>query len=942
MIFVGDRGLYLQLSCGADMSFYDERYLKGAWPEIRKRLQSGEDMIFLSGSGIDYLKELWIFSTEGKIGGRAKIKKVPPRFAPMKFSEGSARYLYVRPEGSYTMHGVDEEPRMDIFPLIADKDEFKTELGAVGLFLKNYAGSLSGGNFKGGCWYVIAVDDALSVAPANAWDKLCKSALGYKKDSCYIAKLTPEFALYKPGERVRVDWRIENTGSMLQAASLTLAAYDKRGRETAHIADVELALNCRDCNTGHYYWYPKNLDGVYTIKAALSIRDRFIYGAPREQSGKYADEASSAVMFVSKKRRRPKAETDGGYLLIDGQKDFFIGTHYFPSSTFFELSYRPLRLERAAGAIAAMSRANIRICRIWCDPVMDEVSLRGMEALIELMGEAGIVADIAFFSSWVRHMEINTAEAKARFEAADGLDERLIGLLVNNMDEQQMYIKEMAKRWKDFSNIIWDFTNEASVVDPSPGQLGEPAQSSHKDKKPPYQNIEIFAKWGDAIKKTLRECGARQPVVYGTHCWDTGSENYRSTKNGDIIADHTYHACGNLEYFANYQNAQCVQKPFIVEEFGGIWPNNGERASEYDFRYHVFFAAGHSAAVNYEWGISWLCDSLSGTAPYLKFKDEALPEETFVYEGRYTYGKSWPNGCVSVCPWVASPEYGAIYSCMDYESPATLVTKRFARLGKGLAHCPKERTTVLALPFETHDYQKNRGYTRKTEKINECLKALWEMGAKFAVWQADELGRLPKGIKTIIYPNAGEIDEIDGEIKSGLEAAEKNGAKIYYGGDMGWICDKNIEKAAFAPADNSRLMFRGIIGGEAAVIFNDSGRQREYTVESAKIGVEKTGLLVLREGGLFAAEFCGNLSFGGELIARSEMQTIIIAQKGSSLCRADALTVLPCAAGNITFAAPYTSCEVLGENGRVLAKIALKEGRLSVFSDMARYELAVY
>jgi hypothetical protein len=942
MIFVGDRGLYSKLSCGADMSFYDERYLKGAWPEIKERLRGGEDMIFLSAGGIDYLNELWIFAAEGKISRFAGIKKLPPKFAPIKFFDGAAKYLYVRPAVPYSMHGIDEQPRMDIFPLVADKDEFGTELGAVGLFLKNYDSSLAGGNYKGGCWYVIAAEDALSVASAADWDKFCKIALGYKKHKCFISRLTPEFALYKPGERVRIDWKIENTGEALQAALLVIGAYDKRGRKIAELANAELALGRRDSDAGHCYWYPKDLDGVYSIKASLFVCDRFVYGLPRDQSAKYADEASSSVLFVSKKRRRPKAEVDGRYLAIDGQRDFFVGTHYYPSSNFFELSYRPLCVERAAGAIGAMAKAGVKICRLWCDPVMDETSLRGMEALVELMGERGIVAEITFFSSWVRWMEINTPDARARFEAADMIDERLIGMLAKNMPEQLLYVAEMAKRWKDFSNIIWDFTNEASVVDPSSDQLDYPwLRDGCEGKQASLTNSEIFAKWGDEVKQTLRSHGAMQPVVYGEHCWDTGSENYRSTKNGDIIADHTYRPRGNLEYFANYQNAQCINKPFMIEEFGGVWPSNGERAKEYDFRYHIFFAAGHSAAINYEWGISWLCDTLSGAAPYMKFMDEALPEEIFVYEGRYTYGKSWPNGCVSVCPWVASPEYGAIYSCMDYESPTTLVMKRFARLGKGLAYCPKGQKTLLLLPFETHGFEKNLGYRRKTEGINEALKALWEMGAKFDIWQADELENLPKGAKTIICPNENEMDE---KTKAALEAAEKNGAKIYCGGDMGWRGDSRIEKTAFAPAPESRLMHREIDGGEAIVIFNDAASPREYTVEGGvKMGIDKYGLFAVRHDLLQIAEFCGELGFRGEHIARSDMQTAIIAKKGESLGQTDGLTVLPHGPGEIAFAAPYTRCDVCGENGRALAKIELKQsGRLSVSPDMARYALSLH
>jgi len=109
------------------------------------------------------------------------------------------------------------------------------------------------------------------------------------------------------------------------------------------------------------------------------------------------------------------------------------------------------------------------------------------------------------------------------------------------------------------------------------------------------------------------------------------------------------------------------------------------------------------------------------------------------------------------------------------------------------------------------------------------------------------------------------------------------------------------------------------------------------------MGIEKYGLFAVRHDLLQIAEFCGELGFRGEHIARSDMQTAIIAKKGESLGQTDGLTVLPHGPGEIEFAAPYTRCDVCGENGRALAKIELKKsGRLSVSPDMARYALSLH
>lgn len=943
MLFIGNKKFYGTLKYADRISFYDENYITGAWQEIKKRLQKGEDMIFMSAKNIDCLKELWIFATDGAISKNAVIEPLAPGFKPVRFTAGNAKYLYVRPAGTYAVHGIDEEPRMDIFPLIIDRDGYGTQKGAVGLMLKNYDSSHAGGNYKGGCWYIIAAENASEIAAVGQWDSFCKKALEYKKDKCYISRLTPEYPLYRKKERVRIDWRVENTGDVLTAATLVIEAYNKSGRRVADIAAIELALNVRDCNIGYCDWYPAaNLDGVYSIKATLNIHDKYIYGLRREQTFYYADSVSSSVLFVAKKRNRPVVEVDGRYLIIDGRKDFFIGTHYYPSSTFFELSYRPVRLECAAPTIAAMKNAGVKICRLWCDPVMDELSLRGMEALIEIFAENGIVADIMFFSSWVHFMEVNTAKRKARFEAADMKDECLIGLLIKNMPEQQLYVAEMAERWRDFTNIIWDFSNESSVVNPAPDQLEvDWLDDSYKELNPPYQSINIYSRWGAKIKEAIRAQGAMQPVIYGVHCWNTGSENYRSTKDGDIIVDHTYYGKGMSEYLVNYQNTRSINKPFMVEEFGGVWFDNTERAAEYNFRYHAFFASGHSAAMNYEWGISWLCDKLSGTVPYMKFKDDTPAEDidTFVLSGRYTYGKSWPNGSIGVCPWIASPEYGVIYSCMNYESPTMFVMKRFSRLGKGLAYCPREKNTVLVLPFEFNDYVHHIGYNRKFGRINECLKAMWDNGVYFDIWQSDALDTLPKTVKVVIYPN---FDDIDKDIQRGLDNAAKNGAKIYYGGDMDWLEDINIEKIAFAPVENSRLMIRGIEDGEAVVVFNDAPDIREYTVDNITIGVKKYAIIVKQNDMLRIAEFSGKLSWHSKDIAWSTMCVLIMTEKGKSLADTDMLTVYPYEAGEITFAAKYGKCDICADDGHIIDTLHIdKSGSFTVTADMSRYTLVI-
>ena len=934
MIFIGEKGHYESLARKSELSFYDAAYLKNAWDEIHARLKAGEGMIYASVKNLDLLQKLWIFSYKGELTPNATVKPLPQGFRNARFNGAAAQYLYVRCPGTYSMHGVDEELRADVYPLLVDCDTYGREKGAVGLWLRHYDAALTSGSYLGGNWYIFALEDPASAAPVSVWNDLVGKALDYAKDGCFISRLTPEFPLYRRGERVRVDYRLENTGNQLQAASLVIEAFTAKGRKIADVGIHELALNPNGPTLGYMDWYPKSLNGVYTLRATLRLHDRFQYGLTRENTFAKVDELSSAVMFRSGNKVRPTVEVQGKDIIINGKKDFYMGTHYYPSSTFFELSYRQVRLERAVDTIAAMRRAGIKICRLWCDPVLDELSLRGMESLIELLADNGIVAWITMFTSWVHYMEVNTAKRRARFEAADMKDETLIGLIMHNMREQRMYVAEMAERWKGFTNVVWDFSNEFSVVDPQPDQLNEDwIDDSYKSLKPPYQSINLFNQWANQIKDEIRLNGAEQPVVFGVSCWNTGSENYRCTRNADIVVDHTYYPKEHARLYTNYQNANCAERPYIVEEFGGTWMDNDQRAGEFDARFHGFLATGADAAMSYEWGTSWLCDRMSGTPPYMKFTNGATEAEwgRFLYKGRYDYAASWPEGCFSVCPWIASHMYSINYDNVNYESPTIMVTKRTAQLGEGLGGAPVAENAYLILPFETEEFAPSLGYARKFDRINACFNALWSAGARFRTWQADCLDAIPSTAKIAIYPNNDPIAE---PILAGLKALEKAGAKLYLGDDLSFVEDANLVKVAFAPAENAQLQFRPTHKGTVYSLHSDDPAPRVFTVEDVTLAVAENGFFLKGAKGVTMAETVGELKIGGKLVASVEAKTVFTADEALNVAKT--VTALPYGPGKITLPG-FKTCKLINDDGEQVDVLTLIDGALDVPAELVTY-----
>lgn len=890
MLLIADRERFEALTCRDSLTFYSEEEAAARWPEIETRLAGGESMVFASPDCLSLLEPLWISLLPGELLGQPVTRDCPAGIPPLSASR-AAGYLSVRPPTTYALHGLHEESRMDFYPFLVDVDRYGGERGTLGLLLKHYDSSLTKGRFLGGCWYLLS---AYLTAPAL--DALCRSALRYGEDRCLLTRLRPEFPLCDRGERVHLRCQVRNLGGELQAAQLQLEAVTPQG--VTPIGTRELLLNPRDQQEVELDWYPEIREsGPCTVRATLSLTDRMLYGLAREETAREADVLGEAVYLrQSPRRRRPRVSTTPTAISINGRTDFWVGTHYYPCTDFYELSYRPLRVAAAAREIEEMERTGVRLCRIWCDPILEEVSIRGMETLLELFADHGIVAIVTFFTSWARWLEVCTSEAQSRFQAADMVDEKYIGLTPYHLDPQEAYISALGRRWKGFSNVIWDLSNEFSVVEESPAE-----------------SIVQFRAWALCMKEALRRSGAEQPVIFGASCWDTGSENYRCNAGADLVPDHNYQARGALEYLPFYQNSACRGQPFFTEEFGGTWPDREERAREYCYRYHLFLASGNAAALNYEWGVSWLADALSGMPAYLKFQNEKPLEELegFFLEGRDSYSKTWPAGTAGLCPWIASPEYGCIATGTRTETPARIVMKRIAQLGRGLPYAPQPAVCYLVLPFETDSFRPNAGFPRLTTRLNRWLDALWSRGAQFELWQEDCLEQLPACAQLVLYPNERPIPPA---LKAVFQRLERRGVTVCRDGDESWM--DRLPCVPLTPADRRRLLRRPVPGGSLQILLND-GERRRFQLGKLTIEAAQCGLWLERQGKLTLAGFEGLLELG-ELSMESSCPVFVRSRGNAALDRASTLEVLPLETGLLRLPSGV-SCAEVWNGGQLLA-----------------------
>lgn len=872
MILIASKAHLGSLTCFNEITFFSGEEAAAHWSEIEERLTAGESMVFASPDYLHLLEPLWITHIPGKMIGNAVSKNCPANI-PNLSVKSAFGYVGVCPPSHYALHGVHEEPRMDMYPFLIDTDCFGAERGTVGLLLKHYDKSLTHSRFQGSCWYVLSAE-----LTSESLDALCWSAIKYSRSQCMIMRLKPEFPLYYENERVHLRCQLWNASEEIQSGQLQLTATWENHSVTIGIR--ELMLNANDTHEVEIDWYPSNVpsDGLCKLQVKLELTDRKLYGFKRDASLRTVDVLEEKVYFLKdRERKRPIVDLTASAFIIDGESGFWIGTHYYPCTDFYELSYRPLRTAMAEQEIIRMAKTGVRICRIWCDPILEESSIRGMETLLELFADNGIIAIVTFFTSWARWLEVCTVDHQCRFEAVDMIDESYVGLTMRNMEQQKVYVAALAHRWKHITNLIWDFTNEFSVVKDSP-QTG----------------IDEFQNWARSLKATLRETGAQQPVIFGTSCWDTGSENYRCNDGGDIVPDHNYQSIGAVEYLPFYQNSVCREQPFFTEEFGGVWTDAAERSREYHYRYHVFLAAGNAAAVNYEWGVTWLADSLSGMPAYLKFQNEAPMNELkgFFLEGRDSYSKTWPKGTAGLCPWIASPEYGCIVTAANHLTPTLLVMKRLAQIGKDLEYKPEQKETYFLLPFETKPLMQGAGYQRLTGRMNQWLDTLWEQGADFEIWQEDCIDKLPASATNVLYPNEMPIDA---ELEKVFSRLEARGVSVHRDGSENWT--NTISVCSLQPKEQRRLLKRTIPNGVLQILLND-GERRVFDCGKFSLEADQSGLWADKNGKIVLVGFSGVFTYG-ELSVKTEGMTYIRSCDDSDLSCASVLEVLPVECGKL-------------------------------------------
>ena len=916
MILVSSLLFYQAIKNKAELNFFDSRKLSENFDKLSSRLEAGENLLFVGCEGIELLRAFWIDSVEGIESDQRRCGDILPDF---QVGRAKARKLFILPPDRYTQHCVHREPRADIIPLIFSQGRYGGQAGVSAMLVKNYDTMLMTDSFKGSFLYIFAFENPLEAIASEDWNKLIDSIKEQDRLKCYIKKVMPEYPLYYPNEGLKLNADIENMSDDMLHVKLSYELHTAAGEFVKKLGEEQLCLNNRECQRVTKFFY-EDLRGVYQIKMVLSLYDRYRLGPGRKDTVRELDSSVCGVYVKDDRIAFPTVSTDQHSLVIDGQDDFIIGTHYYPTNSFTDLSYRPFRIDKAYDEIRNMKENGVKLIRIWLDRVMDETAFRAIESCLDILGMHGMCAVLTLYTSWYEYSHIDMPDCKLSIKTEKLEDDTIIGFTLEEMDAQKEYVEYVVKRFTGYQNLIWNLTNEFSVCFPE---------------KTAEENIEVFKNWSDAISEAVRAAGSRQPIIRGVSCWDTGSQNYLSTKGGDILAYHLYLEKEPSLKALMLENSSCIGKPFIVEEFGGTWRYD-ETPDNYDYRYHGFFASGAAMACNYEWGVSWLIDRLPPTSPDLKYYSDKQMEELddrFIYKGRFLYAQSWENEAMGICPWAASFEYGINYPCTISMSPVKRLMARFSEIGKDLAYRPTDTGVVLVLPMEFTEFRKNEGYGRKTALIYRTLDTLWEHGVVFRICQEDSIDTISGKAKIIIFPHESPIST---DTARRLKACEANGAAVYYGDDSGYLEDENLQKISFHAEPSTRLIVRQTKQGKALTFFSNQ-KQRITLEDGAEIEAGEFAIAVYEGKRLIAAEGTGLLTAASTPIVQTDRRYYVKALDHETLLQSQKIMLLPFESGKYQLSERFKLCEISDYSGNRKDIIKISNGTVMIGDDMLDY-----
>jgi hypothetical protein len=378
---------------------------------------------------------------------------------------------------------------------------------------------------------------------------------------------------------------------------------------------------------------------------------------------------------------------------------------------------------KVAEDFAAMRRTGYRLVRNWIDPVLDEQSLRAMDAAIYLAAQNGIVLELCAFTinQWVRTIGFereNGEHVSVKFSPDSNME-----FSFQNMALQREFLQVLAKRWRGEGNLIYNLSNEPRVKAPDPALMDKEVTQWKSIPKEDgiLRDSLLFRRWAKEMTAAIRQAGGTQAVIAGLLA---GGDNYLGNRDSQLGVLHLYASPEWTGKALAYLDPACSGRPLLLEEFGArnVW--NDEK--QFDGAAHYALAVGAAGAMSYEWGISWLAPELNFWPPL----DKTLLRHGRLEGLRRDGASLWR--VAGIFPAPSGFNWGSIYHGTPFPAAAAVALGRLGRMGQGLGRALRSERVYLVVP-KAFDWAGKAG----GEATYKAIKNLWQEKVVFGIWQED-------------------------------------------------------------------------------------------------------------------------------------------------------------------------------------------------------------
>lgn len=830
------------------------------------------------------------------------------------------------------LHNIDEEVRADFLPIFEAYDQFGKLAGYPAILMSYYAPSLAGGRFKGSECFFFFTDEPLQMMSNEDWTNIFQKIFDRRESGLQVRDFTTHYASYHAGERVQIITRLQNRRPKAVYAVTKFYVKSPSSDKYTLIAEMPRVAEGESDTQAICDFLPTSAElGLWKIRLEV-LQD--VHNAEKlamvNSKPALLDRRDIGFMMLDKELNTPQNfKFDGPAIVIDNKKGFWAGTHYYPSTSWWEWVWRDFRPLKASEDFAAIRKAGYRIVRVWIDPVIDEPVLRAMDAAIKLASNNGIVLDICLFTQWVKYMGFERPSGEqVRFQFRDPKDFNVVSFSLRNINLQREFISVPGKRWKNAGNIFYNIANEVYVNDPDNSQLDVEAQNWKENKLPKGKKRDtlLFNRWATEMTKALRASGAKQYAVPG-YMFSTmdGGDVYLGNTGSPVVPWHSYlppeQTATTLQYFDPISTA----RPILLEEFGRQGWNNIEN---YDENAHYALAGGAAAAMSYEWGVSWLSrESCYWPTPLREATvDNPDPRWFGPYIGLGK--KDWIETGVGMCPTPSGTGYGSIYHGTPFPAEAAVALGRMGLMGEGLHRVVYPEKVYVIIP------EANQA---AIDVVSNTLRSLWQTKAIFGIWQEAALQSLPVGTKAVICPF---------QLTKDLSVVKARGIKIYQGADA-WKNCTEIDKASIVNGENANVLSRRTASGVLFTVMHKSDMQEmSLGYLNTEVGFTTANIAMahITERGVMLMEGAGKLSVNKSILCTIDKGRLIVASgDGKSLPDSAKLKLVVNGPATISFAKQIASVAI--SNGSANApepvKYPAQGSSIQVDDQLSKYVIHV-